>query len=93
MLENNENKSKEISVKPMNNYFILEKYNMAIVLDTSNEMLLDYSHKNKEIDISSEGILKAVNAEISESIENHFKIELSDYGVEIYDESITMEMR
>ncbi|NCO27603.1 MAG: hypothetical protein COT46_04395 [Sulfurimonas sp. CG08_land_8_20_14_0_20_36_33] len=76
----------------MNIYLILKTYYMAIALDTDNKCLLSYNYQDGQINISSKGILTTVNTELGEMLESFFKIELSDYGVELYDELFSLEV-
>ena len=75
----------------MTNYLIIADYHMAIALDTDNNSLLSYNYQNKEVNISSQGILRTVNAELGTMIESYFKIKLSEYGVALYDEVLQLE--
>ena len=78
-------------MKLMTNYLTIKDYHMAIALDADNNSLLSYSYQDGEVNISSQGILTTVNAELGAMIESYFKIKLSDYGVALYDEAIQLE--
>lgn len=73
-------------------YLLISTYDIAIALDTDNNSLLSYSYQDEEINISSQGILTTVNAELGAMIESYFKIKLSDYGVALYDEALQLEI-
>lgn len=73
-------------------YLLISTYDIAIALDTDNNSLLNYSYQDEEINISSQGILTTVNAELGAMIESYFKIKLSDYGVALYDETLQLEI-
>ena len=73
-------------------YLLISTYDIAIALDTDNNSLLSYSYQDEEINISSQGILITVNAELGAMIESYFKIKLSDYGVALYDEALQLEI-
>ena len=79
-------------MKNINTHLIYKAYNIAIALDTDNNSLLSYSYQDEEINISSQGILTTVNAELGAIIESYFKIKLSDYGVALYDEALQLEI-
>ena len=63
----------------------IEKYNLAIKKDEENKLLLAYDLRNNEIQEHTEGILKEVNQEIADLIQQRFDIKLSDYGIKIVD--------
>ena len=63
----------------------IEKYNLAIKKDEENKLLLEYDLRNNEIQEHTEGILKEVNQEIADLIQQRFDIKLSDYGIKIVD--------
>lgn len=73
-------------------YLLISTYDIAIALDTDNNSLLSYSYQDEEVNISSQGILTTVNAELGAIIESYFKINLSDYGVALYDEALQLEI-
>ncbi len=79
-------------MKNINTHLIYKAYNIAIALDTDNNSLLSYSYQDEEVNISSQGILTTVNAELGAIIESYFKINLSDYGVALYDEALQLEI-
>ena len=76
----------------MNKYLSIKAYDIRIALDTKNNHLLSYNYQDGQINISSKGILTTVNTELGEILESFFKIELSDYGVELYDELFRLEV-
>lgn len=75
-----------------NKIFKNKLYQIAIELSTENKELLAYDYRGGEINLSSHGVLNAVNSELGASIQSHFNIRLSAYGVEISDEEISMEV-
>lgn len=63
----------------------IEKYNLAIKKDEENKLLFAYDLRNNEIQEHTEGILKEVNQEIADLIQQRFDINLSDYGLKVVD--------
>ena len=64
---------------------------MFIKVDEENKVLLSSDIINTQyIDISSEGVLKEVNSYIALKIEDKLNINIVDYGVEIFDEGISV---
>ena len=72
--------------------FIDSNYDIAVVIDSEESKLLMYDYRNNEIDYSTEGILTKINDEIGKKIEEHFGIELYNFDVEVYDETLSMAM-
>ena len=66
-------------------------YTLAIKLDSDNNQLLAYTCSDSLINHSTEGILNEVNSEIAKKIEQQFNIKLSNFGVSVFDEKISME--
>lgn len=67
------------------NTLIVKNYNLAVVKDDDNMLLLSYDLKDDEIQQHTEGILKEVNQEIADLIQQRFDINLSDYGIKVVD--------
>lgn len=64
---------------------------MFIKVDEDNKILLSSDIVDKEfIDASSQGILKEVNSYIAKKIEDKLNINIVDYGVEVFDESVSV---
>ena len=66
-------------------------YNLAVKLDNENNQLLAYDNKDDLVNKHSEGILTTVSSELALKIEQQLNISLSKYGVNIFDENISME--
>lgn len=66
----------------------IKQYNMAIIKDEDNKILLSYNLKDNEVQRHTEGILKEVNQEIADIIHNYFDINLDDYNIKVQDASI-----
>ena len=65
---------------------------MFIKVDNDNMLIFASDIVDKYyIDYSSKGILQEVNSKSAAKIEKDLDIKLSDYGVSIVDESISME--
>lgn len=63
---------------------------MFIKVDEENKILLVNDIVNHAyIDISSRGILREVNSDIATKIETKLKVDLAEYGVEIFDEELS----
>ncbi|MBW6487519.1 hypothetical protein [Sulfurimonas sp.] len=72
---------------------IIKKHNMAIKKDEENKLLLAYDFKDNEIQEHTEGILKEVNQEIGDAIQQYFNVNLTDYGlIVINEDELTMSM-
>lgn len=65
---------------------------MAINLDKDKKSVLSFDSKENGINIQSECILNSVNSDIAASIKEHFKINLSAYGVEIENKVIEINI-
>lgn len=63
------------------NILIINKYNMAVKKDNDNMVLLSYDINNDEIQEHTEGILKKVNQDIADTIQQYFNIDLMSYGL------------
>lgn len=72
--------------------FIDSNYNIAVEIDSEESKLLMYDYRDNEVDYSTEGILTKINSEIGKKIEEHFGIELYNFDVEVYDETLSMAM-
>ena len=75
----------------MSNCFIVQEYGIAVELKNEGNCIICYDYKDFEIDYSTEGILTKVDASLGETIEEHYHIKLSEYGVEFYDEIFKAE--
>lgn len=75
-------------------YMIVKEFQMAVKLDEENMLLLvyDFNFDLMQINYKTEGILNRVNKELGLKIESCFKIQLADYGVEFYDETLNMDI-
>ena len=72
--------------------YINEKERLAVEIDEENEILLSYNIENGIVmETSSEGILKEITEEIGKEIEEHFNIDINQYGVCFTDERLSME--
>lgn len=64
---------------------------MSIKVDEENRLIFASDIISGEIiDTASEGILREVNSYIATKIENELNINIVDYGVEIFDETISI---
>jgi len=73
--------------------FIMTDKKIIFTLDEDNEliMLYDLGMGGDLICKRNEGALRIVCPEIGQKVEEHFKIDLKDYGVEVKEEVISLE--
>jgi hypothetical protein len=71
----------------------IEKYNMEVVKDEENKIFLSYDIEDGKMQIHTEGILKEINQEIADLIQQRFDINLSDYGIKIVDSDQDVSMK
>lgn len=82
---------------PFENDLLLFQYKMIVRIDREEKLLFTFDLLASDlttpdvIDSESEGILRGIKPDIATMIENHFKIKLEDYGVEILDETISYD--
>ena len=65
---------------------------MAVELRSESKCIICYDYNDFEIDYSTEGILTKVDASLGETIEEHYHIKLSEYGVAFYAECYTQKI-
>jgi hypothetical protein len=71
---------------------ILTDYMMAFNIDPETLDVYTFDYNGLTAEYESEGILREICPDIGSKIEGHFKINLKDYGVEIIDEVIEMDI-
>ena len=67
----------------------IKEYQLVVVLDKDNKLLLSYDSIDG-LELTSEGILKAVNDELNLKISQYFKIDIEDYGVTVVCENMKL---
>ena len=70
--------------------YINKKSKIAVKKDEDDTLLLVYDIEDGIVREETEGILRTTEPEIGEEIAEFFKINLADYGVELYSEDIFM---
>lgn len=71
---------------------IIKDFNMAIKIDDNTKELLAYDVKNGVAELESEGILKEVNQELYNALETNLNINPSEYGIEINNEEVSLQI-
>lgn len=71
---------------------IIKDFNMAIKIDDNTKELLAYDVKNGVAELESEGILKEVNQELYNALETHLNINPNEYGIEINNEEVSLQI-
>ena len=66
---------------------IINTHRMAVRKDDEKMILLSFDlNENNEALSATEGILSKVNSELSCIIQDHFHINIADYGIEVFDD-------
>lgn len=71
---------------------IIKDFNMAIKIDDNTKELLAYDVKNGVAELESEGILKEVNQELYNALETQLNINPNEYGIEINNEEVSLQI-
>ncbi|MDX4028342.1 hypothetical protein [Aliarcobacter skirrowii] len=76
----------------MDTVITIDGFNMAIKVDEDNKELLSYDLRDNIVIESSEGILKEVNQELYNALETHLNINPNEYGIEINNEEVSLQI-